>query len=245
MKYFQLQTLLIALSSFLLLTSTVLAQDVTIDEDDSDNPYLDPAAASEALQPTKRTDSVRAYMLGISYGLNPIIILAPAVSLGVYWDPFVIGTEISDSELFGIWEKERRENFGTSRFREETLFLKWFYGENFYLMAAREHRTINLYNRTFNRITGKALFDMHFETTVASLGAGLLRFNDIGFLAIDILRYNLTHKQSVKVVEYWETWSLLSGSRADLDANIKSRTDKWNDILKAPSGFVVTFGFYF
>jgi hypothetical protein len=41
---------------------------------------------------------------------------------------------------------------------------------------------------------GKALFDMHFETTVASLGGGLLRFNDIGFLAIDILRLQYTGK---------------------------------------------------
>ena len=72
---------------------------------------------------------------------------------------------------------------------------------------------------------------MHFETTVASLGAGLLRFNDIGFLAIDIIRYNIQQKQSVKVVEHWETWSINSGTRESLDNNIQKRTDKWFDII--------------
>jgi len=115
-------------------------------------------------------------------------------------------------------------------------------------LAATEHRTIDLWNRTYNRISGKALFDMHFDTTVASLGAGLLRFNDIGFLAIDIIRYNIQEKQSVKVVEYWETWSTNpkgSGTRKDLDNNIQDRTDKWFDIINSPSGFIVTFGIYF
>ena len=112
-------------------------------------------------------------------------------------------------------------------------------------MAAREHRTIDLWNRTYNRISGKALFDMHFDTTVASLGAGLLRFNEIGFLAIDIIRYNIQQKQSVKVVEYWETWSIQSGTREDLDKNIQDRTDKWFDIINSPSGFIITFGIYF
>ena len=112
-------------------------------------------------------------------------------------------------------------------------------------MAAREHRTIDLWNRPYNRISGKALFDMHIETTVTSLGAGLLRFNDIGFLAIDIIRYNIQQKQSVKVVEYWETWSIQSGTREDLDKNIQDRTDKWFNIINSPSGFIVTFGIYF
>ncbi len=145
----------------------------------------------------------------------------------------------------GIWEKERQENFGTSRFRADTQVLKWFYSENFYLMAAREHRTIDLWNRTYNRISGNALFDMHFKTTVDSLGAGLLRFNDIGFLAIDIIRYNIQQKQSVKVVEYWETWSIKEGTRESLDINIQNRTNKWFDIINSPSGFIITFGIYF
>ena len=228
---------------FCLQFSTVThAQDLTqIDED----PYLDPDSASEVLQPAKRTESAQAYLFGISYGLNPIVILAPAISLGMYWDPLVFGMEISDSEHLGIWEKERRENFGTSRFRGDTQFIKWFYGDNFYLIAAREHRIVNLWNRTYNRLSGHALFDMHIETTLTSLGAGLLRFNDIGFLAIDVLRFNVQKKESVKVVEYWETWSTRSGTREDLDENIQKRSDKWVDILDSPSGFIFTFGFYF
>jgi len=242
----QFQILLTAFFCFLVFSTTVHGQDVT--SSDTEDPYLDPDGASAVLQPTKRVESQRAYMFGISYGLNPIIILAPALSFSMYWDPLVIGMEISDSDHLGIWEKERLENFGTSRFREDTQFLKWFYGENFYLMAAREHRTIDLWNRTYNREAGKALFDMHIDATVTSLGAGLLRFNDIGFLAIDILRYNIQEKQSVKVVEYWETWSynpLGSGTRESLDNNIQNRTDKWFDIINSPSGFIVTFGIYF
>ena len=185
-------------------------------------------------------------MLGIGYGLNPIILLAPAVSVGMYLDPVVIGVEISDSEHLGIWEKERRENFGTSRFSGETQFVKWFFGDNFYLMAAREHRTVKLWNRTYNRSGfGKALFDIHFDTTLTSLGVGLLRFNDIGFLAIDIIRFSNLQKQSVKTVEYWETWSIISGTRERLDKNIRERQEKWVDTLDSPTGLFATFGFYF
>ena len=245
-QFSQIQILLTAIFYYLLFSTAVLGQDVT--SSDEDDPYIDPDGASAVLQPTKRAESQRAYMFGISYGLNPIIILAPALSFSMYWDPIIIGMEISDSDHLGIWEKERKENFGTSRFRGDTQFIKWFYGENFYLMAAREHRTIDLWNRTYNRITGKALFDMHFDTTVTSLGAGLLRFNEIGFLAIDIIRFNIQQKQSVKVVEYWETWSinpLGSGTRESLDNNIQDRTDKWFDIINSPSGFIITFGIYF
>ena len=245
-QFSQIQILLTAIFYYLLFSTAVLGQDVT--SSDKEDPYLDPDGASAVLQPTKRVESQRAYMFGISYGLNPIIILAPALSFSMYWDPIIIGMEISDSDHLGIWEKERKENFGTSRFRGDTQFIKWFYGENFFLLAAREHRTIDLWNRTYNRISGKALFDMHFDTTVASLGAGLLRFNDIGFLAIDIIRYNIQQKQSVKVVEYWETWSINpngSGTRESLDNNIQDRTDKWFDIINSPSGFIITFGIYF
>ena len=240
-KYFQLYFLKLLLLTFLLFSTAAHAQYPEIDEE----PYLDPAAANETLQPTKRAQSTQAYMLGINYGLNPIIILAPALSLSMYWDPLVLGLEISDSDTLGIWEKERQENFGTSRFSGETQFIKWFYGDNFYLMAAREHRNIKLWSRTFNRVSGKAKFDMFIETTIASLGAGLLRFNDIGFLSIDIIRYNFIENQSVKIVEYWETWTERSGNRDSLDQNIKDRSDKWIKIINAPTGFVVTFGIYF
>ena len=245
-QFSQIQILLTAIFYYLLFSTAVLGQDVI--SSDTEDPYLDPDGASAVLQPTNRVESQRAYLFGISYGLNPIIILAPAISFSMYWDPIIIGMEISDSDNLGIWEKERKENFGTSRFRGDTQLIKWFYGENFYLMAAREHRTIDLWNRTYNRISGKALFDMHFDTTVTSLGAGLLRFNEIGFLAIDIIRFNIQQKQSVKVVEYWETWSISqlgSGNRESLDKNIQDRTDKWFDIINSPSGFIITFGIYF
>ena len=242
----QFKILLTAFFCFLVFSTTVHGQDVT--SSDTEDPYIDPDGVSAVILPTERVGSQRAYMFGISYGLNPIIILAPALSFSMYWNPIIISMEISDSDNLGIWGKERQENFGTSRFRADTQVLKWFYSENFYIMAAREHRTIDLWNRTYNRNIGKALFDMHFKTTVDSLGAGLLRFNDIGFLAIDIIRYNIQQKQSVKVVEYWETWSINPnglGTRERLDINIQNRTNKWFDIINSPSGFIVTFGIYF
>jgi len=242
-QFSQIQILLTAFFCFLVFSTAVLGQDVT--SSDEDDPYIDADGASVVLHPTKRVEAQRAYMFGISYGLNPIIILAPALSFSMYWDPIIIGMEISDSDHLGIWEKERHENFGPSRLRGDTQFLKWFYGENFFLLAAREHRTIDLWNRTYNRLSGKALFDMYIETTVTSLGAGLLRFNEIGFLAIDIIRLNVLQKQSVKVVEHWETWSINSGTREALDNNIQKRSDKWVDIINSPSGFIITFGIYF
>ena len=243
-QFIKFQILVIGLLCCVLASSAARAQDVGNSEDD--DPFIDPDAASEVLQPAERTETSRVYMLGISYGLNPIVILAPAVSVGMYLDPVVIGVEISDSEHLGIWEKERRENFGTSRFSGETQFVKWFFGDNFYLMAAREHRTLKLWNRTYNRTAlGKALFDMHYDITLTSLGVGLLRFNDIGFLAIDIIRFGFLQKQSVEIVEHWETWSIISGSKEALDKNIRERQENWIDILDSPTGLFATFGFYF
>ena len=112
-QFIKFQILVIGLLCLILASSAARGQDVGNSEDD--DPFIDPDAASEVLHPAERTESSRAYMLGIGYGLNPIVILAPAVSVGMYLDPVVIGVEISDSEHLGIWEKERRENFGTSR----------------------------------------------------------------------------------------------------------------------------------
>ena len=91
----------------MLLTTEVIAQD-SLDTGDDTDPYFDPDRTSDLLQPDKRVESPRTYMFGISYGLHPIIILAPALSTGMYWDPLVIGLEVSDSKHLGIWEKERR-----------------------------------------------------------------------------------------------------------------------------------------
>ena len=48
-------------------------------------------------------------MFGIGYGLHPVIILAPALSTAMYWDPIAFGVEISDSGQLGIWEKMLRQ----------------------------------------------------------------------------------------------------------------------------------------
>ena len=90
----------------MLLTTSVIAQD-SLDIGDDVDPYNDLDRKSNLFQSDKRVESPRTYMFGICYGLNPIIIFAPALSVGIYWDPMVIGFEISDSGHLGIWEKER------------------------------------------------------------------------------------------------------------------------------------------
>ena len=226
------------------LTTSVIAQD-SLDIGD-DDPYIDQSKTSSLFKPNKHFESPLKYILGISYGLHPTIILAPALSGGIYWDPMVIGFEISDSDHLGIWEKERRENLGPSRFSGDTQFLKWFFLENFYLMAAREHRSAEIWGITYNREGGgEAMFDMSLNTTVVSLGTGLLRFNEIGFLSIDIIRLSFLQNQSVEVVEHGETWSELSGTRERLDQNISERSEKWLGWLNSSTGFIVTFGVNF
>ena len=122
----------------MLLTTAVFGKD-SLDDREDDDQYIYPDITSDYFQPEKNVKSTKKYMFGIGYGLHPIIILAPAISAGMYWNPMVIGFEISDSEHLGIWERERLENLGPSRFSGNTLFLKWFYFENFYLTAAREY----------------------------------------------------------------------------------------------------------
>ena len=95
----------------MLLTTAVIAQD-SLETADDDDSYIDPDRTSDSFHPDKRVEFPRTYMFGIGYGLHPIIILAPALSAGMYWYPVVIGVEISDSGHLGIWEKERRENLG-------------------------------------------------------------------------------------------------------------------------------------
>ena len=109
----------------------------------------------------------------------------------------------------------------------------------------RDERSVDLWNRTFNRDSGKALFDMFVNTNFSSFGIGFLRFNDIGFLGIDILRLNFLKNDSVTIVEKWETWSDLSGSRYRLDENILERSEKWKRILHSPTGFLITVGINF
>ena len=226
------------------LTTSVIAQD-SLDIGD-DDPYIDHSKTSSLFKPNKHFESPLKYILGISYGLHPTIILAPALSGGIYRYPMVIGFEISDSDHLGIWEKERRENLGPSRFSGDTQFLKWFFFENFYLMAAREHRSAKIWGITYNREGGgEAMFDMSLNTTVVSLGTGLLRFNEIGFLSIDIIRLSFLQNQSVEVVEHGETWSELSGTRERLDQNISERSEKWLGWLNSSTGFIVTFGVNF
>ena len=215
-----------------------------IDPMDSD-PYIDPYGAAEVLNPVKRTESLQAFMLGLGYGLNPIIILAPALNFAIYWNPLIFGLEFSDSESLGIWSKERKENFGNSRFSGNSLFVKWFLGENFYFLVARENRSIELWNRTYNRTGGRAKFDMLAKSRMNSLGLGYLRFNEYGFLGIDILRLNFMKRDSVTVVEHWETWSSLSGNRDRLNENIDERSSKWKNIINSPTGLLITVGLYY
>ena len=226
------------------LTTLVLAQE-SLGIGDND-PYIDPNKTSTSFKQNLHFEYPRKYILGISYGLHPVIILAPALSAGMYWEPMVFGFEISDSSHLGIWEKELRENLGRSRFSGNTQFLKWFFFENFYLMAAKEQRSAKIWDITYNRDgEGEAKFDIFLNTNVVSLGTGLFRINEIGYLSIDIIRLSFLRNQSVQIIEHWETWSENSGTRERLDQNIRERSDKWLGWLNSSTGFIVTFGVNF
>ena len=112
-------------------------------------------------------------------------------------------------------------------------------------MVARENRSVDLWNRTFNRDSANAIYDMFINSKINSLGVGFLRFNRIGFLGIDILRLNFMKNDSVSIIEKWETWTDLTGSRDRLDDNIADRSDKWKNIINSPTGFLITVGIYF
>ena len=74
----------------MLLTTTVIAQD-SLDIGYDDDSYIDPDRKNDLVQPDKRVESHQTYMFGIGYGLHPVIILAPALSAGMYLDQMVIG----------------------------------------------------------------------------------------------------------------------------------------------------------
>ena len=112
-------------------------------------------------------------------------------------------------------------------------------------IITNEKRRVDLWNRTYNRDSAKALFDMFVNTKLNSFGIGFLRFNRIGYLGIDIIRLNFFKKDLVTVEEKWETWTDLKGSRDRLDENIQERSDKWKKILNSPTGFLITVGLYF
>lgn len=240
--YFFFYLLFVIFFHFHIFSPNLISQEINqLDKD----PFIDPHSANEILNPVKRSESDQAFMLGFGYGLNPIVILAPVLNLAMYWDPIIIGIELSDSDSLGIWSKERKENFGSSRFKANSQFIKYFFGNNFFIMVARENRSVDLWNRTFNRDSANAIYDMFINSKINSLGVGFLRFNRIGFLGIDILRLNFMKNDSVSIIEKWETWTDLTGSRDRLDDNIADRSDKWKNIINSPTGFLITVGIYF
>ena len=212
----------------------------------SEDPYIDPEAVRAVLEPQQRFNADQGLMLGLVYGLNPTIVFAPALSIAYYFDPLVTGMEISDSDKISIWAKQRNDGLGPSRFLGTTVFAKLFVGYSFYVIGAYEDRSIYFWDRTYDRPPegGKARFDMFFKSSLASLGIGYMRYGKFGFMSLDILRYSILLKQSVRVEEQWETWSSL-GKRAELDANIRSKRNDWFDTLDSPSAMLITVGLFF
>ncbi|MGA1597934.1 MAG: hypothetical protein ACO4AU_02715 [bacterium] len=207
-----------------------------------EDPYIDPDAAS----PQGRASRDSGVMLGLGYGLHPMYVVAPPVMVGWYQEPWIFGYEKADTKGLQAFTNERIEAFGVSRFRNDMVFGKYFVGETVCLISTVEQRQMDLWYRTFNREgQGSAKFDQHLSATVLTAGIGLLGFEENTFFGIDLIRYAFPMSESVEVREHYETWSLLSGSREQLDQNIKERNEEWLDLLKLPSGFVVYWGFWF
>ena len=218
------------------------AQDLPTDED----PFIDPVGVRAIMEPQKRFNEDQGFLVGIMYGLNPVIVFSPGISFAIYKDPFIAGLEISDSDKISIWAKQRKEGLGPSRLGGTTVFGKWFIGSATYVMAAYEDRYTYLWERSYDRPPGggKARYDIFIESTVASLGIGYMRYGRLGFMAMDIVRYSMVLNRSVRVVEHWETWSS-KGLRKDLDWNIAYVRDDWYDVLDSPSAVLVTVGLFF
>ena len=64
-------------------------------------------------------------------------------------------------------------------------------------------------------------------------------------VSIELAKLNNVDPTPVEVIENWETWSEISGSRERLDQNIHERTVKWFNWMDSPTGFIVTVGVYF
>ena len=228
---------LILLSTLLSLTTPLSAQTLPWDD-----PYLDPEGAKPL---GGRADKDSGLLLGFGYGLHPMYVPAPPLVLGWYQDPVVFGVESSDTDQFQVLTKERLEAFGTSRFRNTALFGKYFLGSSLLAMVTLEERRMDLWDRTFNRTQGSASFDQHLKATVATGGLGFMSFSNYSFFGVDVLRYAVPLSESAEVVEHYETWTLISGTREELDQNIAKRNETWLDLLKVSSGFVIYWGFWF
>jgi len=220
-------------------------------DDPLGDPYVDSQAANRVISsnvaaaaPRKKI-TTQAAMLGLSYGLNPIIVFAPGISLAYYYSPVIVGVELSDSERFPAFTKERIDIFGRSQFIGNTGFVKVFIGESFYLMGAVENRTTNLWNRTYNRTWGgQAKYNVFIHSTVATLGIGALKFSDKVFLSFDFIRYGTVLSESSETEMIYETWSDI-GQKGTMDNEITGRRDRWYDTLDSPSAMMLTVGMYF
>ena len=211
------------------------------------DPFIDPLAIENTTGGiNKRFTEESGFMVGLMYGLNPVILFSPAISISYFHEEFVIGVESSNSDLIGVWTKQRLEQLGTTRFRGNTLFIKYFFGSHSYIMGAYEYREAILWNRNYDRppTGGKSRWDIFTESNVGSLGLGYMRIGKLGFMSLDIIRYSVLLNNKFRIKEYWETWTE-KGDRDQLDNNMNYVRDDWYDVLDSPSAVLITVGFYF
>ncbi len=50
-------------------------------------------------------------LIGILYGLHPVLVFSPALNLGYYNEPFAVGVEISDSDKLEFWSKQKKNGW--------------------------------------------------------------------------------------------------------------------------------------
>ena len=211
-----------------------------------EDPLINPEAGVSENTHTFQDDE--GFMVGIVYGLHPALLFSPALSLAYYKNPLNVGVEISDSDRFEFWSKQKKEWLGPSRFGGSSIFAKFFLGQNIYFLTVYEKRFAHLTKRSYDRPPegGKARFNLFAESTVGSIGFGFMNYGRLGFMAMDIFRLSQMISQEAKSEILWETWSSPGIDRyEDLKNNIQTHREDWYDTLDSPSTLVITVGLFF
>lgn len=214
------------------------------------DPYIDSEVKKSNI--TQSFQNNEGFLIGMLYGLHPALVFSPALSLGYLKEPFTVGIEISDSDRLEFWSNVKKERLGPSRFGGSTIFAKFFFVQNIYLMIAYEKRFAHLTNLYFDRpdvrpgFGGEARFKLFAESTVGSIGLGFMNYGKKGFMAIDLYRMSKMINQKAQTNIIWETWSSNKhGGYESFQEDIQSQREDWYNTLNSHSALLITAGLFF
>ncbi len=221
-----------------------------------DDPLLDPGTAESLQLGGYRFERNFALLLGIQYGVSPLLLTSPGIVLGAYYDPIVVGLELVDSDILSALDDLRKDGIGDVRITNTAVYAKVFIGDSFYLVGTSEQRRLELYNRGYIRygervnVNGKiepaqAYYDMTIETDAYTVGIGVQKFSENLFTSFDFLRWIIPSKQSYSVENGYNNKTSNPNFMARLKAEQMSRRDRWYSSMRLPAAMVFTVGLVF